>query len=296
MSGPFPFPGVFPALITPMHEDESLDLEALALHIETMLDAGVHGLVPLGSTGEFYALSDEERRTVLARTLEVTQGRVPVIAGTNAASTRAVIRYSVEAQMMGADALLLAPPYYSLPTADELFEHYRLVSQAVSIPIMLYNFPGRTGVDIDVDLVERLAALDNVQALKESTGDLARFRELAERLGDRLSLFCGADAIPLECFEAGAPGWVAGIANVLPAEHVRLFEEFRAGDPEAARTTMGRLLPILSCIEHSGCYTQLVKSLWAAKQDRCGRPRHPLLPAPQALVQEALGLLEQLTG
>jgi 4-hydroxy-tetrahydrodipicolinate synthase len=293
MQGPFPFHGVFPALITPMHEDESLDLETLAEHIEAMLAAGVHGLVPLGSTGEFYALSAEERRAVVAKTIEVTRGRVPVVAGTNASSTRDVIRFSVEAQQLGADGLLLAPPYYSLPTADELFEHYRLVSNAVSVPIMLYNFPCRTGVDLDVELVERLSALDNIQAIKESTGDVDRFRALAQRLGNRLSLFCGADVIPLECFEAGAVGWVAGIANLLPSDHVRLYEEFQAGDRETARTRMRRLHPILSQIEHSGAYTQLVKSLWAAQKGRCGQLRHPLLPAPAALLREAQELLLQ---
>ncbi len=292
-TGPFPFSGVFPALLTPMREDGSLDLAALAEHIENLLRAGVHGLVALGSTGEFYALDAEERRAVLARTIEVTRARVPVLAGTNAASTREVLRLSKEAQNLGAEALLLAPPYYSLPTSRELFEHYRLVSQAVSIPIMLYNFPARTGVDLDVDLVERLCGLENIQAIKESTGDLDRFRSLSDRLERRISLYCGADAIPLESFEMGAQGWVAGIANVIPEAHVRLYEAFRSGDLAEARAIRDRILPLLAFIEHSGCYTQLVKALWAGKSGKSGKSRLPLLPPEGPVSAEACDWLRK---
>lgn len=294
MNGPFPHPGVFPALITPMHEDGSLDLAVLAEHIENMLDAGVHGLVALGSTGEFYALDAGERRAVLETTIRATRGRVPILAGTNSASTREVIQSSVEAQEMGAEGLLLAPPYYSLPTSHELFEHYKLVDQAVSIPIMLYNFPARTGVDLDVDLVEQLCELENVQAIKESTGDIARFRALSERAGSRISRFCGADAIPLQCFDLGAEGWIAGIANVLPREHVEIYELHRDGRREDARVLFDRISPLLDLIEHSGCYVQLVKGLWGTQNQHADKPRLPLLPPHPDSLQAASELLLQV--
>ncbi|NQT85759.1 dihydrodipicolinate synthase family protein, partial [bacterium] len=167
---PSEFKGVFPALVTPMTEDEEIDCKTLAGLVDSLIqEGGVHGVIPLGSTGEYYALSDAEREAVVKTTLEAAAGRVPVLVGANAGSTRRVACFSQQAQELGAAGVLLAAPYYSLPTQDELFDHFRVVDDAIDIPIMLYNYPGRTGVDMTPDLVERLAGLDNVLYVKEST-------------------------------------------------------------------------------------------------------------------------------
>ena len=153
------FHGVFTALVTPMKANEDIDLKTLAQQVETMIASGIHGLIPLGSTGEFYALTAEERRAVLLTTLEAAGGRVPVVAGTNAGSTRDVVAFSREAEELGCAAVMLAPPYYSLPRLDELRAHIKAVNDAIGIPIMRYNYPGRTGVDMTPEFIEQLAEL-----------------------------------------------------------------------------------------------------------------------------------------
>lgn len=272
------FRGVFPAMLTPMTPEEEVDFAKLEALVEYLIGAGVHGLIPLGSTGEFYALNPQERHEVLQAVLKAAAGRVPVVAGVNAGATREVVRYSREAEAMGAAGVLLAPPYYSLPRPDELLEHIRLVDRAVGIPIMLYNYPGRTGVDMKPDDLERLAELKNVRYVKESTGETARISEIIRRCGDRLQVFCGCDSVVLESFVLGAVGWVAGIANVCAAEHVRLYELLQGNDYAAARAYFFRLQPLLALIENSGKYTQLVKAGAGLAGRGAGPPRHPLLP------------------
>jgi 4-hydroxy-tetrahydrodipicolinate synthase len=274
------FKGVFPALVTPMTEQGKIDLDTLSTFIEYQICQGVHGLIPLGSTGEYYALSPEERLDVLKTTIDAASGRVPVIAGTNAGSTSEVVAYSQQAEKVGAGGVLLAPPYYSLPTLDELFEHFRAVNDAIGIPIMLYNYPGRTGVDMTPDFVERLMELGNTKYIKESTGDVTRISELIQRCGDRLRVFCGCDTIALESFMLGAVGWVGGIVNVLPKSHVRLYElAVDQQDIFAARQLYYDILPALRLIEGGGKYTQLVKAGCGATAHPVGPPRGPLLPA-----------------
>ena len=274
------FKGVFPALVTPMTERGEIDLDTLRAFVEYQIYQGVHGLIPLGSTGEYYALSPGERLAVLQTTIDAASGRVPVLAGTNAGSTSDVVAYSRQAEKVGAAGVLLACPYYSLPTLEELFEHFRAVNDAIGIPVMLYNYPGRTGVDMTPDFVERLMELGNIQYMKESTGDVTRVSELIQRCGDRLQVFCGCDTIALESFLLGAVGWVGGIVNVLPKSHVRLYElAVDQQDVLAARQLYYDILPALRLIEGGGKYTQLVKAGCGATAHPVGPPRGPLLPA-----------------
>ena len=275
------FKGVFPALVTPMTVEEEVDYLALGKFVNYLIeDGGVHGLIPLGSTGEYYALSPEEREAVVKATIEAAAGRVPVLVGTNAGATRQVVDFSRKAEALGANGVLLAAPYYSLPTPDELFEHFRAVNDAIGIPIMLYNYPGRTGVDMTPDLIQRLAELENIQYVKESTGDMTRVSEIIRRAGDKIQVFCGCDTLALESLLLGAVGWVGGVVNVLPKEHVRLFElAFQDGDLFAARQLYYRLLPALSLMEGGGKYTQFVKAGCELTGHPVGPPRRPLLPA-----------------
>ncbi len=202
---PEKFHGIFPALVTPMTADEEVDYNTLAGFVDYLItEGGVQGLIPLGSTGEFYALSADERSEVLKTTIQTAAGRVPVVAGANAGSTRDVVRYCRQAEELGAAGVLLGAPYYSLPRNEELLEHFHAVNDAIGIPIMLYNYPGRTGVDMTPDLVQRLAELPRVQYIKESSGDITRTSEIIRCLGDRITVFCGCDTIALESFLLGA--------------------------------------------------------------------------------------------
>ncbi|TWT79141.1 4-hydroxy-tetrahydrodipicolinate synthase [Planctomycetes bacterium CA13] len=292
------FSGIFPALVTPMSMDEEPDYRRLADFTNYLIECGVHGLIPLGSTGEYYALSPTEREAVTKTTIEAAAGRVPVVIGTNAGSTREVIEFSQQAETLGADGVLLAAPYYSLPTPDELFEHFNAVNDAIGIPIMLYNYPGRTGVDMTPDLIDRLAELENIRYVKESTGDATRVSEIIRRSGDKIQVFCGCDTLALESLLMGAVGWVGGVVNVVPREHVRLFElASEEGGFVSAREYYFRMLPVLSLIEGGGKYTQFVKAGCELTGHPVGPPRRPLQPASSAEIEslrQVLGSLQSI--
>ena len=290
------FRGIFPALATPMTASEEIDYQRLTELVDWLITTGgVQGVIPLGSTGEFYALKAEERQNVTRATIDAAAGRVPVLVGANASSTSDVVDYAVQAEAAGADGLLLAAPYYSLPTDEELVEHFRVVDAAVGIPIMLYNYPGRTGVDLTPELIERLAELPNVQYVKESTGDAARVSEIIRRLGDRMHVFCGCDTLSIDSFLLGAVGWVGGIANLLPKEHVALYQAAACDkDVDRAREIFYRLLPILSLIEGGGKYTQFVKAGCSLVGQDAGPPRRPLQQASAAEISRLESLISEL--
>jgi 4-hydroxy-tetrahydrodipicolinate synthase len=291
------FHGVFAALVTPMKAKEEVDYAQLRTFADYLICKGVHGLIPLGSTGEYYALSPDERERVIRTTLEIASGRVPVVAGTNAGATRDVIAFSRQAEELGCAGVMLAAPYYSLPRPEELFAHFRAVNNAIGIPIMLYNYPGRTGVDMSPEFIERLAGLKNLRYVKESTGEMPRITELLRRCGDRLGVFCGCDTIALESFVVGAIGWVGGVVNVLPASHAKLYElAVVKKDYETARKLFFDLLPILELMEGGGKYTQWVKAACGLMGHQCGSPRQPLGPASKselALLRKTLNCVAE---
>jgi 4-hydroxy-tetrahydrodipicolinate synthase len=292
---PGSFHGVFAALVTPMKADEQIDYPKLGAFADHLIRRGVHGLIPLGSTGEYYALSADERERVVRATLEAVAGRVPVVAGTNAGATRDVIAFSRQAEQLGCAGVMLAAPYYSLPRPEELWAHFRAVNNALGIPIMLYNYPGRTGVDMSPEFIERLAGLKNLRYVKESTGEMPRITELLRRCGDRLGVFCGCDTIALESLMIGAIGWVGGVVNVLPASHARLYElTVVKQDYRAARKLFFDMLPTLELMEGGGKYTQWVKAACGLLGLDCGAPRRPLGPATAAECRQLRQALRQV--
>jgi len=289
------FRGVFAALVTPMKADEEIDYAKLGAFTDHLIRQGVHGLIPLGSTGEYYALSADERERVIRTTLEATAGRVPVVAGANAGATRDVIAFSRQAEQHGCAGVMLAAPYYSLPRPEELLVHFRAVNDAIGIPIMLYNYPGRTGVDMSPEFIERLAGLKNLRYIKESTGEMPRITELLRRCGNRLGIFCGCDTIALESLMVGAIGWVGGVVNVLPASHAKLYElTVVKKDYVAARKLFFEMLPTLELMEGGGKYTQWVKAACGLVGHDCGTPRRPLGPATQAECAQLREVLSQV--
>jgi 4-hydroxy-tetrahydrodipicolinate synthase len=287
--------GVLVALVTPMKGDAEIDFRTLSKHVESMIAAGVHGLIPLGSTGEFYALSAQERHDVLQATLEATGGRVPVVAGANAGSTGDVVAFSREAEQAGCDAVMLAPPYYSLPRPDELRVHFKAVNDAIGVPIMLYNYPGRTGVDMTPEFIEQLAELPRIRYVKESTGEVGRISTLLRRCGDRLGVFCGGDTVAFESLALGAVGWVGGVANVVPRSHVALYRlMIEKGDFAAARKLYFQMLPLLNLMEGGGKYTQWVKAACGLMGRPVGAPRGPLRAPTATELKQLKAALDEL--
>jgi len=210
------FHGSMVALVTPMHADGAVDFESLAQLVDFHVENGTDAIVAMGTTGESATLDEEEHCDVIRRVVQDAAGRIPVIAGTGANSTREAIDLTRCAQKAGADACLLVTPYYNKPTQEGLYLHFRAVAEAVAIPQILYNVPGRTAVDMLPATVARLAEIPNIIGIKEATGDLARGKEILDLCGDKLDLFSGDDATAMDLILAGAKGDISVTANVAP--------------------------------------------------------------------------------
>ena len=285
------FRGTYTVLVTPFTTDGSaVDAEALKRLVNWQIEQGIHGLIPLGSTGEFLSISREERHQVVDTCVRETNGRVPVLIGTGAESTVDAIDLSREAEAMGADGVMIIPPFYSTPTEDELFEHYRRIGEAISIPIMVYNNPATANVDLVPSMLARLAEIDAVTMVKESTLEVTRVRDIIELCGDDLTVFAGI--LGYESFWLGAEGWVAVCSNILPKESAKLFNLVADDrDQESALALYKKILPIVRWVGGDR-YVSASKAALAMIGMAAGEPRPPRLPLPQ---DERIELAQALT-
>ncbi len=290
------FQGVYAVNCTPFGESGQVDEEALRRHIRFLLDEGkVHGIIPTGSTGEFAALSEEERKRVVDITIDEVNGKVPVVVGAAAVSTRDTVMYSLYAQEAGADGVMVVPPYYCNPDEEEIYQHYKTLAESINIPIILYNNPGTSGVDMQSSLVARLAEIDRISYIKESSGDMTRVAEIMRLCGEKMTVFCGCDNLSLEMFAIGVQGWVAASANVIPAECVKLYElGVVQKDLDKAKELYFKLLPFYNLLESTGKYVQLVKAGLEILGRPIGPPRRPLLPASKENQQRLKEILDSL--
>ncbi|MDX9688257.1 4-hydroxy-tetrahydrodipicolinate synthase [Halopseudomonas formosensis] len=236
--------GSLVALVTPMDSRGNLDWQALDRLIEFHLNEGTDGIVAVGTTGESATLDMEEHKEVIRRVVDKVAGRIPVIAGTGANSTSEAVELTQDARSVGADACLLVTPYYNKPTQEGLYQHFRFIAEAVDIPQILYNVPGRTACDMLPDTVVRLAEIDNIIGIKEATGDLQRARELIERVGDRMAVYSGDDPTAVELILMGGKGNISVTANVAPRLMHELCEAALNGDAETARRLNEQLMPL----------------------------------------------------
>ena len=273
------FKGSYTVLATPFTAGgHAIDTDALRRLVDWQIESGSHGLIPLGSTGEFLSVSDDERKMVVETVVETAGGRVPALIGTADEWTDKAVRYSIEAEAIGADGLMIISPYYSSPTEDELFDHFRRISDAVSIPIMVYNNPNTANVDLRPEFVARLGTLENVRYIKESSGDISRVREI-HRISDRVKVFAGYH--PFESLAAGAKGYVSVIGNFLPAESAAVCNLMDAGRHDEAMRLYNRMIPLLNAIAGDK-YVSATKCAMAAVGMPIGDPRPPRLALPAA--------------
>ena len=226
--------GSMVALITPMLRDGTVDYKRLADLIDWQIEQGTHCLVAVGTTGESATLSMQEHSDVIRYFVQHVKGRVPVIAGTGANNTVEAIKLTQDAADAGADCALLVAPYYNKPPQEGLYQHYKAIAEAVNIPQMLYNVPGRTVVDIAQETVERLANIDNIVAIKDATGSVARGEQLIKAVGDRLVVLSGDDGSALELMKFGGKGNISVTANVAPKAMSETFAAALRGDFDAA--------------------------------------------------------------
>ncbi|RYG46259.1 dihydrodipicolinate synthase family protein [bacterium] len=237
--------GVFPAVTTQFREDLSLDLDLTAAHIERLIGSGVTGLVMLGSLGENVALTLEEKREVMRMTIDVANGRVPVLSGVAELSTAAAVAWVQEVEKLGAQGAMVMPCMAFRPDREETMAHYSTVATSTSLPLIVYNNPISYHADIVPDMFAELAKYENLVAIKESSGDVRRMTDIFNVVGDRYTIFAGVDDLALESVLLGAKGWIAGVGLAFPEENQRLWELATSGQWDAARALYRWYTPLL---------------------------------------------------
>ena len=236
--------GSIVALITPMHSDGIVDWETLDALVDWHIDNGTHGIVPVGTTGESATLNPDEHCDVIKRVVGRVNGRVPVIAGTGANATAEAIYLTSQAKNAGADACLLVTPYYNKPTQEGLYQHYKRIAEAVDIPQVLYNVPGRTACDMLADTVARLCKLPNIVGIKEATGDLKRAQEIQDKCDGDVILLSGDAATSEDLLLNGGDGTISVTANVAPRQMAEVADAAVAGDAEMANRLNAPLMAL----------------------------------------------------
>ncbi len=290
------FQGSIVAMVTPMTHDGGMDESALANLVEFHVDSGTDAIVAVGTTGESATLDPEEHCHVIGRVVELAGGRLPVIGGTGANSTREAIHLTGMAKDAGVDACLLVTPYYNKPTQHGLYQHFKAIADAVDIPQILYNVPGRTACDMLPDVVEQLSRIDNIVGIKEASGELERFAELVSRCGSGFDVLSGEDGLALEGMLAGARGVISVTANVAPALVHEMCVLALDGDRDGARRVDERLREL-----HAAMFFESnpIPAKWALQdmgmiQDGIRLPLTPLSEIYHERVRRALQNAERV--
>jgi 4-hydroxy-tetrahydrodipicolinate synthase len=240
-----PWTGVGTALVTPFTKSGELDEAGVKRLARRQIDAGVHFLVPCGTTGETPTLSEAERRRVVELVVEEANGQVPVMAGAGGYDTREVVHAAREMQKAGANGLLSVTPYYNKPTPEGLFQHFSAIADATDLPILLYNVPGRTGCNMEAPTVARLATIPHIVGVKEASGNIQQMAEILRAVPPTFQVLSGDDAITIPLMAIGGRGIISVASNSIPAEMAQLVEAAERGDYQAARALHQRLLPLL---------------------------------------------------
>ncbi len=272
------FEGIYTPVVTPYHDDFTLNESALGETVELLIGAGVHGIIVAGTTGEYYAQTPEERIELMGKVKAMIGDRVPMIVGTGAMRTEDSVAYAQAAKEIGADALLVATPPYAYPTGREIALHALAIDRAANLPVMLYNYPGRMSVNMDEECLDRLGRSPNFCAIKESSGDPNRLHMLA-RDYPHIALSCGMDDQALEFFAWGARSWVCAGSNFAPEAHLALYRACAVeGDFTKGRAIMSAMLPLMRVLEQGGKFIQCIKHGVTMRGIAAGPPRKPLQP------------------
>ncbi|NVK06655.1 MAG: dihydrodipicolinate synthase family protein [Marivivens sp.] len=284
------FEGIYTPVITPHREDGSIDRDAFAAHIEYLINSGVHGLINGGSTGEYYAQTMEERIEMATFAKEVIGGRVPLMVGTVAIRLEDSIVMAEAAAKIGAECILVGSPPYSVPTERENALNALAIDRAADLPIMLYNYPGRMGINMGEEFLDRVGRSKNFCAIKESSGDINRVHLLA-RDYPHIQMSCGMDDQALEFFAWGGQSWVCGGSNFLPKEHIALWKACVVeGNFAKGRRIMSAMMPLMRVLEQGGKFIQCIKYGVEMEGNYAGPPRPPL----KALNKDDKRQLEQV--
>jgi len=272
------FEGIYTPVVTPHTAEFEIDQDKFVQTIDMLIDAGVAGLIVAGTTGEYYAQSNEERLMMMSLAKTAIKDRVPLIVGTGAIRTEDSIFFAEQAKEVGADALLISTPPYAYPTSREIALHALAVDRAANLPVMLYNYPGRMSVNMDEETLDRLGRSPNFCAIKESSGDPNRLHMLA-RDYPHIQLSCGMDDQALEFFAWGARSWVCAGSNFAPEAHIALHKACAIeGNFDKGRRIMSAMLPLMRVLEQGGKFVQCIKHGLTLRGIDAGPPRKPLQP------------------
>ncbi len=282
--------GVFPAVVTQLHQDQSLDLASSTRHFEALIDSGISGLIVCGSLGENQTLQPEEKRAVLKCAVETARGRLPVLSGVAEMSTQAAIQYMQDGERLGAAGFMIMPPMVYKPDACETAHWFRALARATPLPWMLYNNPVGYHTDVTPDMFAELADIPNLTSIKESSANPRRITELRNLVGDRYQIFTGVDDLILECSILGIDGWVAGSGIAFPVENQRLWELTRQGQWDEARILFRWAQPLMKLDTHIH-FVQYIKLL--CQETGHGREwvRAPRLPIAGAERERVLKII-----
>jgi len=236
--------GIIPPIITPLDKDENIDKKAIFKVVDYLIKGGVHGLFPLGSTGEWYGLSFDQKREIIETVMEANNKRVPIYAGTGAITTKETISLTKLATDIRVDALSVITPVFISPNDQELYNHYQAIASSTDLPIILYNNPGRTGINLSVDLVVKLSKIDNIIGIKDSSGDMTQGTEYIRGIGGDFAVLAGRDNLIYGFLAYGAKGAIASTANIVPQIVVKIYEEYQEGNYREALKAQFQLAPL----------------------------------------------------
>ncbi|MGE5485063.1 MAG: 4-hydroxy-tetrahydrodipicolinate synthase [Ignavibacteriales bacterium] len=271
--------GVHVVSVTPFKQNGEVDYEGLRANVDWYIEQGVHGVLPLGSTGEFASLEDDEKKRVAETVVDQVNGRVPTIIGATAETTEKAIEYTKHAKEIGAAGVMILPSYYCKPSQEEMYVHFKRIAEAVDIPIVIYNNPWSSGVDMQAETVARLAEHPNLRYIKECTADIKRLREIRILTNDRMLIYCGWEDLAYESFFMGAQGWVSVIGNIAPRLAVELYTLVALKkDYVNGWELYKKMLPMLKHLEYSGKLQQTLKYSMDKMGLHGGVVRSPKLP------------------
>lgn len=288
-----PFKGIIAYPITPFDNNEKVDIPLFKHLVERLATSGSHGIAPLGSTGVMPYLSDEEKEEVTEATLQQVKGRIPTLVGVSNLTTEKTIHHAQFAEKAGADAVMIIPMSYWKLTDDEIVSHYDAVARKISIPIMAYNNPATSGVDMSPALLKRLLEIPNVTMIKESTGDVQRMHSLRRELGEDVAFYNGSNPLALAAFSAGARGWCTAAPNLIPELNINLYHAVEEGNLEKAKEIFYRQFDLLKFIVSKGL-PRAVKSGLNILGENGGNLRSPLKPLDEKETEELKNIIKTL--
>ncbi|MEQ3305940.1 4-hydroxy-tetrahydrodipicolinate synthase [Fusobacterium varium] len=289
--------GVIVPLLTPMNDDETINEKELRNQVNRQIESGIHALFPLGTNGEAYILSREEKKQVLKIVVDEAKGRVPVYGGTGCISTKETIELSLKAKEIGVDVLSIITPSFAAASQDELYEHYKEVAKAVDLPIVLYNIPARTGNALAPATVEKLSKIPNIVGVKDSSGNFDNMLQYIEKTRYRkdFAVLSGNDSLILWCLLAGGRGGIAGCANVFPSTMASIYDTFIAGNLDKAREIQDSIRSFRDCFKFGNPNT-IVKTAVSFLGYPVGKCRKPFCQVPEAGIEAIKKVLEENTA